>query len=93
MDEPKTMTAQECGNQHGYLCPKCKSGESLYISATVTAALLPDGCDTTDSDTEWETNTPAWCGCGWAGVVAEFKIVEIEEEEPTRPEIASPGGS
>ena len=79
MPKPKTMTAEECGNQHGYLCPTCKKGDSLYISATVTAALLPDGCDTSDSDTEWDDESPAWCGCGWRGVVVDFETVEIEE--------------
>jgi len=80
MPEPKTMTAEECGNQHGYLCPTCKQGTNLYIAATVTAHLESDGCDTGESDTEWDEDSPAWCGCGWKGQVRYFDTVEIEEE-------------
>jgi len=72
-------SAFEIGNQHGYLCPSCTKGDKLYISATVTAALLPDGSDTTDSDTEWEVGDPAWCGCGWRGKVENLIVIELSE--------------
>jgi len=66
----------EAGNYHGYLSPKCKKGTDLYITALVTAALLPEGVDTSGSDTEWDHTSPAWCGCGWTGTVGEFEQAE-----------------
>lgn len=69
-------TPESVGNQFGYLCPKCGKGDSLYITAQVSTALLPDGTDSTDSDTEWDVNCPAWCGCGWRGTVDDFKMAE-----------------
>jgi hypothetical protein len=69
----------DVGNQYGYLCPRCCKGDSLYIIALVTTALLPNGCDTTDSDTEWFDNSPAWCGCGWKGTTGQFTVIDLLE--------------
>jgi len=63
---------QTAGNQHGLRCPECKKDNELYIVALVTAALLPDGVDTTNSDTEWEDDSDSWCGCGWRGSVKDL---------------------
>lgn len=79
MPDPKVVDGaiggerNESGNQHGYVCPACKCGDKLYITASVTAALLPEGCDTSNSDTEWTGDSPAWCGCGWTGEVHELE--------------------
>ena len=75
------LTPFMVGNQFGYLCPECKSGENLYITALVTVALVPDGCDTGDSHTEWDKESHAWCGCGWKGKVKDFAQAENFEEE------------
>jgi hypothetical protein len=75
----------EVGNQHGFLCPTCGEGDSLYITAAVSAALTPDGCDTTTSDTEWEKSSEAWCGCGWMGKVSDFKRAENFDEWAEEP--------
>ena len=80
MSDTEVRTVSDVGNQHGYLCPKCDKGDSLYIAAVVTAALLPDGCDTSNSDTEWDEVSTAWCGCGWSGTTGEFTVVEVEED-------------
>jgi hypothetical protein len=83
-------TAQEIGNSHGYLCPKCKTGLYLSIAATVWARLLPDGTDNSDSDTEWDENSTAKCenlDCSqpdgptmcWCGKVSDLLTVEVTE--------------
>jgi hypothetical protein len=71
------MTADQVGdltgNQHGYRCPSCGSGERLSVVATIVAFLTSDGCDTNNSDTEWSSDSAAQChDCGWTGTVAEF---------------------
>ena len=77
-EEP--IKASELGNNMGYRCPKCKAGDNIYIAATVTAALLPEGCDTSDSDTEWAGESPAWCGCGWEGKVYQLLTEEVDDD-------------
>ena len=73
-------TSQEIGNQHGYLCPKCKSGESIRIAARVWADLLPDGADTSESDTEWtDTSNALCCDCLWEGKVSDLLTVEVDD--------------
>jgi len=75
-------TAQEIGNSHGYLCPKCKSGEHIRIAATVWASLLPEGTDNSDSDTEWDETSAAQCTdyqCLWCGKVSDLLTVEVTE--------------
>jgi hypothetical protein len=83
----KTMTAEECGNQHGYLCPTCKKGDQLTISAVraIDARLYPDGTDDDGGDTEWDDTSCARCGCGWEGKVKDLKTVEIEDEPEPEP--------
>lgn len=73
-------TPATVGNQFGYVCPHCGNGDGLYITAAVTVSLWPDGTDATDSDTEWDDNSPASCKCGWAGKVSDFGEAENLEE-------------
>jgi hypothetical protein len=69
-------------NQHGFHCPQCKNGSHLRISAHVWADLLPDGCDTSDSDTEWDDTSAALCtACNWSGTVSQLLVVEDEDDE------------
>jgi hypothetical protein len=75
-------TAELVGNQHGYLCPKCKSGEHIRIAATVWASLLPEGTDNSDSNTEWDETSTAQCTncpCLWCGKVDDLLTVEVSE--------------
>lgn len=68
-------TATELGNKNGYSCPKCKRGNELYIEATLTAALIPDGFATLC--TEWDGQSPARCACGWHGKVKDFPLEKL----------------
>jgi len=68
----KRVLEHSNGNQHGYKCPSCKRDDGLHVVAFVRVALLPDGCDTTDSDVEWEDSSPADCECGWSGKVSDL---------------------
>lgn len=75
------MTAEELGNQHGYRCPACKSGEDLKIQAVqrVEARLYPDGTDDDGGDIEWKSTSLAWCiDCNWAGQVRDLIVEEIK---------------
>lgn len=79
-DEPVTPTRETVGNFHGYLCPKCKQGNELSISAHIWTDLTPEGCDNSDSDTEWDHNSSAMCGnCEWDGKVSDLLTVEVSE--------------
>lgn len=83
-DQPIQATPETVGNQHGYLCPQCKSGERIRIACTVWGALYPEGTDTTDSDTEWGPNNKALCmegNCDWAGKVSDLLTVELLKED------------
>ncbi len=75
------MTKQELGNQHGYQCPQCVTGDELSISATmnVQARLSPDGCDDDGGDIVWDETSLAFCGCGWEGTVNDLKTIEVED--------------
>ena len=73
-------TAEQIGNSHGYLCPKCKSGEHLRIAARVWSTLTPYGSDNSDSDTEWTNTSDALCSeCQWDGKVSDLLTVEVSE--------------
>lgn len=75
-------TAEQVGNSLGYLCPKCKSGEHLRIAARVWSTLLPNGCDNSDSDTEWGGDADTICTdhtCNWYGKVDDLLHVEVSE--------------
>jgi hypothetical protein len=74
-------TTETAGNPFGYVCPVCGKGDGLYATASMTVSLATCGTDATDSDTEWDGNAPAWCGCGWTGKVNEFAQAENFEEE------------
>ena len=87
------VTASDLGNQHGYRCPHCRSGEDLSIDAVVTvvARLMVDGTDNDGGDTEWDDESGAYCGaCNWAGTVKDLITVEILPEEETGQENESP---
>jgi hypothetical protein len=72
MPKEKIATPESVGNQFGYLCPKCGEGDDLSIVATVVSALCPDGTDIA-GDREWDGDSGAYCECGWAGNVRDFK--------------------
>ena len=76
-------TSSEVGNQHGFLCPSCKSGDELWIDASVNvrARLSEDGCDYDGGDVEWENSNYAGCSCGWEGTVGQFEEAEKEPED------------
>lgn len=75
-------TPETIGNQHGLLCPHCEKGDQLRIAATVWADLLPNGTDSSDSDTEWGDDSPVVCrGCSWAGRVENLVLADNFEEE------------
>ena len=79
-DDVKLPTAEELGNTHGLLCPKCHKGTSLYISAFISAKLTPLGADTTSSDVEWDKDSPAGCNaCDWDGTVRELEEVDVAD--------------
>jgi Zn ribbon nucleic-acid-binding protein len=74
------FTCDGLGNQHGYLCPKCRQGDSITIAATVrvNARLFPDGTDNDGGDTEWDDTDTAECGkCGFSGQVRDLWEVEM----------------
>jgi hypothetical protein len=73
-------TPETVGNQFGYLCPKCKQGDDLYVESRTVVGLCDDG--TFDvGDQEWDGNSGARCGCGWAGRVDEFMEAENFEAD------------
>lgn len=74
------MTSEELGNQHGFQCPKCKSGECLAIEVLRWAGLVPDGTDYEGGDTEWDDPSRAQCNCcGWEGIVKDLLIIELDD--------------
>ncbi len=75
------MTTRETvGNQFGYLCPKCKQGDSLSVTFIGTCELVPDGTEDAGNH-EWDDESAASCGCGWGGTVKDFEQAEDFEEE------------
>jgi hypothetical protein len=85
MKPKKKLTADDVGNQFGFLCPQCSEGTDLYISATmnVQAHLFPDGTDNDGGgDTEWDDASYARCTqCDWAGTVGQLKVAPNFEGE------------
>jgi hypothetical protein len=72
------LTADELGNQHGFVCPKCDEGDQLAIWAMVRSELLPDGVNW-NGDTEWDDDNHAECGCGWTGTVKDLRVIELDD--------------
>lgn len=74
------MTSEQVGNQHGFICPRCKSGQSIRIAAMIWADLVPDGTDNSNSDTEWSDENGAQCSdCSWTGKVKDLETVEVQD--------------
>ena len=73
----ESITSKELGNQHGYVCPKCGSGEQINIAARHWVLLVPNGTEDAegdmDSGEEWDNDNEAHCGaCDWSGTVAQL---------------------
>jgi len=79
---PGPYLASDLGNNNGYLCPDCKMGDTLNISAEQRgeARLISSGVDFDGHDIEWEDHDAAWCGCGWQGIVGDLLKVEVEDD-------------
>ena len=55
------------------ICPGCSRDDEIRINATVTVSLHHNGTDPTDSDTEWDDASIAFCNhCGFTGTVRDF---------------------
>ena len=55
------------------LCPGCSRDDSIRIKAIVTVSLHRHGTDPTESDTEWDDASIAFCNrCGYTGNVKDF---------------------
>lgn len=79
------------GNQHGFRCPQCMSGERITIHAVqnIVAELSPDGCDDDGGDIEWSDDDSTECrDCSWSGTVKDLFVVEIGEDEEDEDEAA-----
>lgn len=78
VDDPKTVL--QAWNMR---CPKCKSDESIEISANVYVRLKPDGTDIFDThngDHEWDNDSTAYCAaCGFSGTVRDFEKGESND--------------
>ena len=55
------------------ICPGCRRDDEIRIKATITVSLHRHGTDPTDSDTEWDNASIAFCEhCGYTGTVRDF---------------------
>jgi hypothetical protein len=71
-------------NQFGYECPECGEDDTIDITAKVDVRLTEDGTDadeSRDGSHEWDEDSPASCGCGWQGKVADLETNYEEESE------------
>ena len=55
------------------ICPGCRHDDEIHIKATITVSLHRNGTEPTDSDTEWDDASIAFCDhCGFTGTVRDF---------------------
>ena len=56
------------------ICPDCHRDDEIRIKATIAVILHRHGTDPTDSDTEWDDASIAFCKhCGFTGAVRDFE--------------------
>lgn len=76
----KPLSAMELGNQHGYRCPECHTGDCLAVEATSIFELLHDGSEQV-GHVEWEPESSAQCdNCGWHGMVKDLNEEDIADD-------------
>ena len=55
------------------ICPGCHRDDDIRIKAVIAVILTHQGTDPTDSDTEWDDASIAFCDhCGYTGTVRDF---------------------
>lgn len=55
------------------ICPGCRRDDRIHIKATIEVLLDRHGTDPTNSDTEWDSASIAFCEhCGFTGIVRDF---------------------
>lgn len=60
------------GNNLGYTCPSCGSGDGILLRVTVDAHLTDIGLEL-GHDTDWDGDSDAECReCGWDGQECEL---------------------
>ena len=63
-------------------CPKCRDLESFLIACRAMFEVHDDGTEVAKGATvEWENDSTCVCkGCGFVGVVGDFKLVNQKKK-------------
>jgi hypothetical protein len=54
------------------VCPKCKSGDNIDVVAEAVFSLK-DGELVDPRNHSMDSSMPAYCGCGWDGLVGQLR--------------------